>query len=136
MSGFASTGIADRRVDTGRGRTPRNGAGSIATDATERPRPAIICVNAPPKEWPTIAGFRSRRPITSAVCSVICPTDFLAKTSGFALASATVSGSSGQPGVTVAYPASSKILAQRSQLLGSSQSPWMKTTGVLPEPFA
>src|SRR5206468_879687 len=31
-----------------------------------------------------------------------------------------------------AYPASSKNRAQLSQLLGSSQSPWMNTTGVLP----
>ena len=41
------------------------------------------------------------------------------------------SGSSGQPGVTATYPASSKTAAHRSQLLASSQSPWTKTTGVL-----
>src|SRR6266852_2434576 len=59
-----------------------------------------------------------------------------AKTSGCAFASSTVSGSSGQPGLTVAYPASSKTVIQRSQLLGSSQSPWMNTTGWRPEALA
>ncbi len=34
-----------------------NGAGSIATVAAERPRPARICASRPPKEWPMIAGF-------------------------------------------------------------------------------
>ena len=48
-----------------------------------------------------IAGFLSRPPITSSKWSAIWPTDFLAKTSGCSLASATVSGSSGQPGVSV-----------------------------------
>ena len=35
----------------------------------------------------------------------------------------TVSGSSGQPGVSAVYPAASKASAQRSQLLGSSHRP-------------
>src|SRR5215210_1472240 len=47
-----------------------------------------------------------------------------------------VSGSSGHDGVTAAYPASSNNCVQRSQLLGSSQSPWMNTTGVRPLAFA
>src|SRR5690349_19868255 len=59
-----------------------------------------------------------------------------ANTSGFALASATVSGSSGQPGDSAANPAASKCSVQRSQLLPSSHSPWMKTTGVRPLAFA
>ena len=46
------------------------------------------------------AGFLSSCLITSAVWSAICPSVFLASTSGFALASATVAGSSGQIGVT------------------------------------
>src|SRR6266852_1817420 len=59
-----------------------------------------------------------------------------AKTSGCAFASSTVSGSSGQPGLTAANPASSKTVTQRSQLDGSSQSPWTNTTGVRPDAFA
>lgn len=82
------------------------------------------------------AGFCSSLPITSAVWSAICFSVFLAKTSGFARASATVSGSSGQSGVSGAYPARLKKSAQLAQLLGSSQRPWMKTTGVVPEAFA
>jgi len=66
------------------------------------------------------------------VWSAIIPSVFLAKTSGLACASATVAGSSGQSGFTAAKPASSKAWPQRSQLLGSSQSPWMKTAAVLP----
>jgi hypothetical protein len=42
----------------------------------------------------------------------------------------------GPAGVSAVYPASSKTAAQRSQLLGRSQSPWMKTTGVFPVAFA
>src|SRR6478672_9749379 len=59
-----------------------------------------------------------------------------AKTSGSALASATVSGSSGQRGVTATYPASSKRSPQRSQLDGRSQRPCTNTTGVFPDEFA
>ena len=43
---------------------------------------------------------------------------------------------SGQPGATGAKPACLKSSAQRSQLLASSHSPWMKTTGVPPDEFA
>ena len=74
-------------------------------------------------ECPITAGFLSSCPITSAVWSAICPSVLPANTSGLARASAIVSGSSGQTGVTAAYPASSKTPAQLSQLLGSSQSP-------------
>src|SRR4051794_619985 len=58
--------------------------------------------------------------------------DLFAKTSGCAVAASVVSGSSGQPGAAVAYPASSKICRHGSQLLGRSQRPWTKTTGCLP----
>lgn len=82
------------------------------------------------------AGFRSSLPITSAVWSATCFSVFLAKTSGFVRAASTVSGSSGQSGVSGAYPACWNKSAQLAQLLGSSQRPWMKTTGVVPEAFA
>ena len=59
-----------------------------------------------------------------------------ANTSGCAFASATVSGSSGQPGVSATYPASSNTAAQGSQLEGSSHSPCTKTTGVAVDAFA
>jgi hypothetical protein len=42
LSGFRSTGPADFNADTGRGRTPRNGPGSMATEAAESPRSAIM----------------------------------------------------------------------------------------------
>ena len=44
----------------------------------------------------------------------------------------TVSGSSGQPGASGAYPASSKTSAHRSQLLDRSHGPRMNTTGRRP----
>ena len=47
-----------------------------------------------------------------------------------------VSGSSGQPGAAVTYPASSKTSRHGSQLLGSSQRPWTKTIGCLPVALA
>src|SRR5437773_661705 len=61
---------------------------------------------------------------------------FLAKTSGCAFASSTVSGSSGQPGLTAVKPDSSKSDAHRSQLDGSNQRPCTNTTGLSPEAFA
>ena len=75
-------------------------------------------------------------PTISEKWSATCPTVFFAITSGCALASATVSGSSGHPGVSAVKPASSNRVAQRSQLLGKSHSPWTKTTGVFPVLFA
>ena len=98
LAGLLSTGEADLSAEIGSGSTPRNGAGSIATEAAERPRPATIWVSSPPKEWPMTAGFLVSVPITSAKWSATCPTVLWAKTSGWALASSTVSGSSGQPG--------------------------------------
>ena len=96
----------------------------------------MIWASSPPVEWPITAGFLFSFPITSAVWSAICPSVFLAKTSGFALRLLDGLGVVGPAGVTAAYPASSNSAAQLSQLLGSSQSPWMKTTGVLPLAFA
>ena len=66
----------------------------------ESPRPASIWANNPPVECPITAGFCSSLPITSAVWSATCFSVFLARTSGFARASSTVSGSSGQSGVS------------------------------------
>jgi hypothetical protein len=98
--GFNRNGPAALSVERGSGRTPRNTPGSIATVAAESPRPASIWANKPPVECPSTAGFRSSLPITSAVWSTTCFSVLLAKTSGFARASATVSGSSGQSGVS------------------------------------
>src|SRR5258708_34184134 len=52
------------------------------------------------------------------------------------MAWATGSGSSGQPGVSAVYPASSNTAAQRAQPRGSSQRPWTNTTGCRPVAFA
>ena len=62
----------------------------------------MIWASSPPVEWPITAGFLFSFPITSAVWSATCASVFFARTSGFALASSTVSGSSGQTGVTAA----------------------------------
>src|SRR5437868_8665006 len=136
FAGFCSTGDADLRDEMGSGSTPRNGAGSIATEATARPRPAMICVSKPPNEWPTTAGFLLSAWMTESMWSATWPTFLPAKTSGWAFASETVSGSSGHPGFTAVKPASSNKAAHRFQLLGSSQQPWMKTTGVRPDAVA
>src|SRR5205085_10915030 len=81
-------------------------------------------------------GFLSKALMTSVVWWATCFKVFLATTSGSARAASTVAGSSGQSGVSGAYPACLKKSAQLSQLLGSSQRPWMKTTGALPEALA
>ena len=47
-----------------------------------------------------IAGFLSSPRMTSSKWSATSPTDLPARASGAALASSTVSGSSGQPGVS------------------------------------
>jgi hypothetical protein len=83
-----------------------------------------------------MAGFRFSPRTISSKWSATWPTVLCAMTSGCALAASTVSGSSGQPGVSAVKPASSNTFAQRSQLLGSSQRPWTKTTGGLPVAFA
>jgi hypothetical protein len=70
----------------------------MATVAAESPRPASIWASNPPVECPITTGFFSSLPITSVVWSATFSV-FLARTSGFARASSTVSGSSGQSGV-------------------------------------
>ncbi len=65
LAGLPITGADDLRAETGSGSTPRNGAGSMATEAAARPRPARIWVISPPKECPIRAGFFLRVPITS-----------------------------------------------------------------------
>jgi hypothetical protein len=99
LSGFFSTGSDTRSVETGSGSTPRNGPGSIATVAAERPRSAMSWASRPPVECPITAGFLSSVSMTFAVWSAIWPSVFLARASGFARACSTVSGSSGQSGV-------------------------------------
>ncbi len=136
LNGFDSTGAAARSAEIGSGSTPRNGAGLIETVALARPRPARICASNPPKECPITTAGLSRIVITSAKWSATWPTVLPANTSGCALASSTVSGSSGHPGRTGAYPASSKSCAHRSQLLGSSHRPWTNTAGVRPDALA
>jgi hypothetical protein len=96
------TGAADLSAEIGSGSTPRNGAGSMATETAAIPRPARGWVSSPPKECPTMAGFFVSLPITSPKWSAICPTVLWAKTSGCLFASSTVLGSSGQPGARVA----------------------------------
>ena len=100
LAGLPSTGLPDFSAEIGSGSTPRNGAGEIATEAAESPRPATISVISPPNEWPITAGLRSSLPTTSPKWSATSPIDFPANTSGCSLASSTVSGSSGQPGAS------------------------------------
>ena len=98
--------------------------------AAERPRPATIWAISPPKEWPTTAGFLFSAPITSAKWSATWPTPLPAKACGLARASSTVAGSSGQLGDDRRVARLLEEVAQRCQLLASSQSPWTNTTGV------
>src|SRR5271166_6468694 len=83
-----------------------------------------------------MTGFADSESAIAAKWSATWPTDLLASTSGWALASATVSGSSGHPGVSATYPASSNSSAHRSQLLGSRNRPWTNITGVSLDAFA
>ena len=135
--GCASTGEPTCSAEIGSGSTPRNGAGSIATDAADRPRPARIWVSSPPKEWPMTAGFRSSRRMTvvEVVGDLRRPTCRRRPRD----ARWPPRRSRGRP----ASPASARCsrpprrrVAQRSQLLGSSHRPWTKTTGVRPVAFA
>src|SRR3954453_12674911 len=73
VRGLASTGADTLSVDTGSGSTPRNGPGSIATVAADRPRPARIWAMSPPVECPITAGLFSSAPITPAVWSATSP---------------------------------------------------------------
>ena len=71
FAGFFSTGEAERSAEIGNGNTPRNGAGSIATETAVQPRPARISVSSPPKLWPITAGLRSSLRITASKWSAI-----------------------------------------------------------------
>ena len=102
FNGLPMTGDAERSAEIGNGSTPRNGAGLIATETAEQPRPARISVSNPPNECPITAGLRSSLVMTSWKWSATCPTVLCANTSGCRFASSTVFGSSGQPGVRVA----------------------------------
>ena len=82
FAGFRNAGEAARSDEMGSGRTPRNGAGLIATDADARPRPARISVSSPPNEWPITIGFFFRPLMTSSKWSATSPIDLPAKTSG------------------------------------------------------
>jgi hypothetical protein len=66
FAGFRRAGEAARSDEIGSGSTPRNGAGSIATDTAARPRPARIWVRSPPNECPMMAGFLSSPRMTSS----------------------------------------------------------------------
>ena len=72
----------------------------MATVADASPRPARICASRPPNEWPMMAGFVVSPRMIASKWSATWPTVLCAMTSGFAFASSTVSGSSGQPGVS------------------------------------
>ena len=67
VRGLTRNGPATLSAETGSGRTPRKGPGSIATVAAERPRPATICASKPPVECPMIAGFLSKALMISVV---------------------------------------------------------------------
>src|SRR6516165_9995438 len=100
VSGLTRNGPTPRSTEAGRGSTPRKTPGSIATVAAARPRPASICASKPPVECPMIAGLLSRASMISVVWSATCFKVFPATTSGSARACSTVSGSSGQSGVS------------------------------------
>src|SRR5262249_32199223 len=136
VRGSRSSGPTPLSTENGSGSTPRKTPGSIATVTADRPRPASLSARRPPVEWPRIAGFLFRPWMTCVVCAATSSRLFLASASGSARATSTDAGSSGQSGVNATYPASSNTAAQRSQLEGSSQSPWMNTTGVAPLAFA
>jgi hypothetical protein len=92
LAGLPSTRKADFSEEMGSGRTPRNGAGSIATDTLASPRPARIWVSSPPKEWPMTADFWSGPRMMVSKWSATWPIDLWANASGCAAASSTVSG--------------------------------------------
>ena len=136
LPGLPSTGNDAFNAENGSGSTPRLGAGSIATEAIASPRPAMIWASSPPNECPMTTGLRSSPAITSATWSATCPTEVPAKPSGFARRRGDVAGSPGQSGASATYPRSSNQARHASQLLGSSQSPWTKTTGWAPDSLA
>jgi hypothetical protein len=50
VKGVSKPGLAARNAEIGSGSTPRNGPGSIATVAADKPRSAMICASSPPVE--------------------------------------------------------------------------------------
>ena len=101
LAGLPITGRADLRAETGSGSTPRNGAGSIATETAASPRPARIWAIKPPKECP-ISG-RLLLELADHGPEVVghLADRLVGEDLGVPLASSTVLGSSGQPGVRV-----------------------------------
>ena len=65
-AGWRAPATAAFSAETGSGSTPRNGAGSMATDAAASPSPASFWVIRPPNECPMTTGLRCSSPITSA----------------------------------------------------------------------
>ncbi|WNG44480.1 hypothetical protein F0U60_10430 [Archangium minus] len=60
FAGLLSTGNVALMVVKGRRSTPFVGTESMATPAAPSPRSSIICVSAPPNEWPMMMGGLSR----------------------------------------------------------------------------
>ena len=102
LSGFFSTGAADLSAEIGSGRTPRNGPG---VDRDRRGRQAAVGDHLRQQPAGRVAHDRGlpveRADHLGGVVGDLLSV-FFAKTSGFARASSTVSGSSGQSGVTAA----------------------------------
>ena len=66
LAGLRSAIEATLSADSGSGRTPLIGAGSIATAASASPRPSRSWATMPPKECPITIGFRGSAVTTSA----------------------------------------------------------------------
>jgi hypothetical protein len=66
LAGLPRTADADRNAEMGSGSTPRNSAGSIATDTAARPSPARSWVSRPPNECPITTGLLFSLPMTAA----------------------------------------------------------------------
>lgn len=135
FAGFARTGAEDFSDDAGSGSTPLNGALSMET-VTD----AALAGDLLGDESAERVADDCRGAIEGGdgleVWSVTCCTIIFAKASGCSRASATVAGSSGQPGARVVYPLSSNRSRHGCQLLESSQRPCTNSTGVLSVEFA
>ena len=124
-------------AEIGSGSTPRNGAGSIATDAADRPRPARIWVSSPPKRVADHGRLASSLPITAGeVVGDLADGLVARRPPGAPWPRRRCRGRRASPGVTARSRPPRRASAQRSQLLGSSHRPWTNTTGVLPEALA
>ena len=138
LAGSPRTGIAERSEEIGSDSTPRNGAGSIATDAADRPRPATICAQQPAEGVADHSGLAGQLPDHLRDVVGDLPDRLAWRTHrGSLCACSTVSGSSGHEGAQRRVPdLFEDRAAHRSQLLGSSHKPCMNTTGVSPDAFA